>query len=376
MELLFWISLSGVFYAYLGYPLLLLALTRRAEATIAKPAAERGYAPTVSLIIPVYNGGDVIQQKIANCLALDYPHDRLEVIIVSDGSTDATAALVNQELRPPLRFYELPVRGGKAKALNHGLARASGEVIVFSDVAIRLDRAALQNIVEKFYDPTIGCVSGEDRIAGASGEGLYGRYELFLRHLESRFFSIVGASGSFYAQRRSLCEPFREGAAPDFLSVLHTVEQGFRAISEPSAFGTMTAVRGTADEFNRKVRTLIRGMTALFSKPGLLSLRRYGRFALSLLSHKLMRWLVPFFLLLALGSNLALLDSPFYRLLLALQVVFYLLAAGAAVSYLPLGRTTAGKIALYFTTVNLAILVAWFKYLRGTRQELWSPSRR
>jgi glycosyltransferase involved in cell wall biosynthesis len=376
MELLFWFSLLAVFYAYLGYPLLLLALTRRGGVVIAVPTDRERYTPAVSMIIPVYNGGSFIEQKIANCLALDYPHDKLEVIIVSDGSTDETATLVRKNLKGPLHFYELPERGGKAKALNHGLARASGELIVFTDLSILLDSAALKNIVRKFYDPSIGCISGEDRIAGSSGEGLYGRYELFLRDLESRFSSIVGASGSFYAQRKALCEPFREGAAPDFLSVLHTVEQGFRAISEPSAFGTMTAVRGTTDEFKRKVRTLIRGMTALFAKPGLLSFRHHGRFAVTLLSHKLMRWLVPFFLLLALGANLALLDSLFYRLLFAGQAGFYLLAACSAVSFLPFRRTLPGKIALYFTTVNLAILVAWAKYLRGTRQELWSPSSR
>jgi cellulose synthase/poly-beta-1,6-N-acetylglucosamine synthase-like glycosyltransferase len=374
MEFFFWLSLAAVCYAYIGYPLLLLVINRVRPGT--RSAAGTDYLPSVTMIIPVHNEQNVIGKKIDNLLGLDYPVDLLDILIVSDGSTDATREIVEQKLRPPIRFSALPARGGKAAALNAALQQADNEIVVFSDASILLEKDALRHIVNQFQDSSIGCVSGEDRIAGASGEGAYGAYELFLRRQESQLFSIVGASGSFYAQRQSLCEPFQEGAAPDFLSVLQTVEKGYRAVTEPAAVGTMTAVKRTGDEFNRKVRTLIRGMTALFRKPRLLNPLRRPLFAFTLISHKIMRWLVPFFLVALLVANLLLLDSGFFRAVFLLQLFFYLLAGGAALGLFGLQRTMIGKIPLYFVAVNIAILVAWLRYLRGVRQEIWSPSSR
>ncbi|MCB2173671.1 glycosyltransferase [bacterium] len=374
MDYIFWICFAAICYAYIGYPLLLLTInTLKREA---RPAAEREYLPSVTMIVPVHNEQNVIGTKIDNLLELDYPDELLEILIVSDGSTDATDEIVERKMRPPISFFALPERGGKAAALNAALQQAGNELVVFSDASILLAKDAVRRLVQPFQDISIGCVSGEDRIAGAGGEGAYGAYELFLRRQESRLFSIVGASGSFYAQRRSLCEPFPEGAAPDFLSVLHTVERGYRAVAEPAAIGTMTAVKGTADEFKRKVRTLIRGMTALFRKPGLLNPLRRPRFAFALISHKIMRWLVPFFLIAMLTVNLLLLDSPLFRVLFLLQLFFYLQAGGAALGLFGLQRTMIGRIVLYFVIVNAAILVAWLKYLRGVRQEVWRPSNR
>jgi hypothetical protein len=247
---------------------------------------------------------------------------------------------------------------------------------VFSDASIILEPDALQRIVGPFSDPRVGCVSGEDHIAESGGEGWYGRYELLLRRLESRVYSIVGASGSFYAQRRTLCQPFTEGMAPDFLSVLRTVEQGYRAVSEPSAVGAMTSVKDPKREFARKVRTLIRGMTTLFSYGRLLNPFRNGMFAFALLSHKVARWTVPFFLIAVLLSPLALLTSPWYLAVFSAQVTFYVLALAALAEWQSVHRTFAGKAALYFSSVNAAILAAWCQYGRGVRQELWTPSNR
>jgi cellulose synthase/poly-beta-1,6-N-acetylglucosamine synthase-like glycosyltransferase len=275
-----------------------------------------------------------------------------------------------------MEIVELPGRGGKAAGLNAGLQQSRHDIIVFSDASIALEPLALQAIVRPFVDPQVGCVSGEDRIAEAGGEGLYGRYELLLRSLESDVHSIVGASGSFYAQRRALCTPFAEGLAPDFLSVLRTVEQGYRAVSEPSAVGSMTSVKDQKHEFERKVRTLIRGMTALFAYPQLLNPFRYGLFSFALWSHKLLRWTVPVGLIVALLSPLGLLDSPFYVAALVVQVLFYLVAAVAMREWFDVHRSLPGKVALYFSTVNAAILMAWYQYGTGVRQELWTPSRR
>lgn len=375
VEILFWLALFLTFYAYLGYPLLLGLLGKIVRRPVAMTAT--AYLPDITVIIPVHNEERVIDAKLGNLDTLDYPRDRLTILIVSDGSTDQTRQRVlgyRGDLR--IRFLELAQRQGKAAALNLGLQNTSSEIVVFSDASIMLASDALKRIVQPFEDATIGCVSGEDHIPGGGGEGLYGQYELYLRNLESRVSSIAGASGSFYAMRTRLCKPFLPGLAPDFLSVLVTVEQGYRAITEPRASGTMSSTKSTRGEFQRKVRTLIRGMTALWYARGLLNPFRSGMFALILWSHKLMRWLVPFFLLALLLTNIGLLKSPFYMGTATAQAVFYLLAVLALLDIRLIRDNLLGKLCMYFTIVNCSIFVAWVQFLTGTRLEIWQPTKR
>ena len=378
MQALFWIQICGIVYAYLGYPLVLrlLALVSAHRRKPAEATSGEAYCPSVTMIVPVHNEASVIARKVENTLALDYPRDKLEVLFVSDGSTDGTAEVIRSRLVPHLRLLELAERGGKAQALNHGLAHATGEIVCFTDASIALDRDALATLVANFRNPAIGCASGEDVIAGGGGEGLYGRYELALRRLESTVHSIVGASGSFYAQRRALCGEFPEGMAPDFLSVLNTVEQGYRAISDSGARGSMTSLSSSQAEFQRKVRTILRGISTLFLKWRLLNPLRFGVFAVELISHKLMRWCVPFFLVVLFASNLFLLDQAAYVVLLAGQIAFYGVALLSWLGVPLVEKSLAGRIAAYFTIVNVATLVAWWKYATGVRQEIWNPTRR
>jgi glycosyltransferase involved in cell wall biosynthesis len=263
-------------------------------------------------------------------------------------------------------------RGGKARALNAGIAVASGDIVVFTDASILLERDSLRAIVGRFREDAIGCVSGSDRILDGGGEGIYGRYELSLRDHESAIHSIVGASGSFYAQRRVLCVPFLEGMAPDFLSALTTVEKGYRA-AETAASGRMA--KKAKDEFRRKERTTLRGITTLYHKKNLLNPFRYGVFSFSLWSHKVFRWLVPFFMISLFLSNAFLLEERFYRAVFIAQCLFYL---GAVVSSLGTGMSgnPLSRIPYYFCLSNGAILTAMIKYARGVRQEVWSPTKR
>lgn len=377
MKIVFWISVLGILYAYFLYPVLLSLLGRVSARPVRRePGPVR---LKVSLIIPVHNEERVLPAKLDNLAVLEYPPELLQVIFVSDGSTDGTLAILDAtRARLPfaVNVVAVPERKGKANALNAGLEAAEGDIVVFTDASILLEAQAVMQILRPFADPRVGCVSGEDHIEGGAGEGLYGRYELYLRNQESAVGSIVGASGSFYAQRRELCLPFREGMAPDFLSVLNTVEQGYRAITEPAARGFMTAVTRTDQEFQRKVRTLLRGISTLFAKPALLNPLRYGRFAFLLLSHKLVRWLVPFLLIGALVGNIALSGEAFYGLLLLAQIAFYALAGLAYRGVAGLQDNPIGKIALFFVMVNLSILVAWIRYFKGERQEVWTPSER
>lgn len=371
----FWIAALGVVYPYFGYPLVLAVIGRFRRRPLV-PALQPEELPSVTMVIPVHNEERRIANKLVNTAALSYPANQLQILFVSDGSTDRTPEMIHAAALAHAALIELPHRHGKAAALNAGLTAARHEILVFSDASIHLGGDALVQIVRQFSDPSIGCVSGEDPIVGSGGEALYGRYELFLRRLESNVHSIVGASGSFYAQRRSLCAPFSEGMAPDFLSVLRTVDQGFRAVSEPRAVGTMTSVKDPRQEFERKVRTVLRGMTTLFHHPRLLNPLHSGTFAFALWSHKVMRWLAPVFLLGTLLGALALAGRPFYTAALVAQLSFYALAVAALREWAGLHRTLPGKIALYFSSVNAAILAGWWQYARGIRQEIWTPSHR
>ncbi len=372
LELIFWLSFSIIVYAYVGYPLLLTIL---GSWRTNKIGHEKGndVEPSVSIIIPVYNEESIIDQKIHNTLELDYPRTKLEIIVVSDGSTDNTRTILQEHVGNKIRFYELPERTGKAAALNLGLQKASNEIVVFSDASIILEKHALKNIARGFVSDMVGCISGEDRVVGGGGEGLYGKYELMLRNLESRASSIVGASGCFYAQRKVLCEPFPAGMAPDFFSVLVTVDKGYRALTEPKAVGIMRTVKEPQREFERKVRTLVRGMTTLFCFKRLFNPFRFGLFSVELLSHKLLRWLVGVFLILLFVINLLLAGSKFYLFFLILQIVFYSLAL---IGWVTRGHPLLFRIPLYFSIVNGAALIAFVKYMGGFRQEVWEPSRR
>ncbi|MBT3053851.1 MAG: glycosyltransferase family 2 protein [Candidatus Thiodiazotropha sp. (ex Codakia orbicularis)] len=377
MITLFWLSFVCVIYAYFLYPLLLIVVGkyRNNEILINDQEYE---LPSVTLLLPVHNESNVIEAKLSNIESLEYPDNSLKVILVSDGSTDNTVEIIkNYETDLNLKVIVIENQQGKANALNQGLNEVNSSIVVFTDASIMLDKQSIHKIVEPFSDNNVGCVSGEDHIpANQGGEGLYGKYELFLRNKESKIDSIVGASGSFYAQRTQLIKPFEEGLAPDFLSVLNTVNAGYRAITQPRAIGIMSASKSTSNEYNRKVRTLLRGMAALFSNLKLLNAFKYGWFSVFLFSHKLMRWLVPFFLLILLISNYFLIDQFVYKLLFSGQLLFYSLAIVALPQNSKLNNTVIGKIPLFFTIVNLAILKAWFLFFQGKRQEIWNPTKR
>jgi len=380
MEFIFWISFLGVLYAYLLYPVTLFVWGKIWPKPIVSISQQTPFTPNISIVMPLHNEAHVVEGKLKNIEDLDYPSDAIDLVVVSDGSTDETVDLVRKYQQSgsklQINLVEIDDRKGKANALNHGLSAASAEFLVFTDASIMLEASALKAIMAPFQDSDVGCVSGEDHIPDGGGEGLYGRYELFLRNQESKVGSIVGASGSFYAQRRQLCVPFVEGMAPDFLSVLCTVEKGYRAVTEPLAIGTMSSTKSNQQEFQRKVRTLVRGLAAIFYKKPLMNPFRYGVFSFILLSHKLARWSVPFFLILLVLSNLFLIDGPFYLVFLFLQVVFYLVAIIAGYISATVAKSIVGKIALYFSMVNIAIFIAWIRYFSGFRQEVWEPTKR
>lgn len=371
-EWVFWVSAVLVAYPYAIYPALLVAFNRLLGRQVSAPATV--FEPAITLILPVANEAKRIAAKLKNIEALDYPRDRVQAIVVGDGCTDDTLEIARNASNAIVTA--LPQRSGKAAALNAGLALATGEIVVFTDAAIMLDSGSLRALLKHFQNPAIGCVSGEDYVEGGGSEGLYGRLELLLRREEAKLHSIAGASGCYYAQRKSLCKPFIVGMAPDFLSVLNTVAAGSRAVCEPQARGAMTATSSQSAEFARKARTFLRGITALFGNASLLNPFKYPSFSFILISHKLMRWLAPIPMALCLVAAWRLRDQGFYAFMFFTQDVFYLLAAVGILWPRASDKNVIVRLSAFFVLVNVAAFKALLLWLIGRRVEIWEPTRR
>lgn len=391
MAFLFWFSVALILYAYIGYPIALWALALFSKNTVMR---DEQYCPHVSLIITVHNEQERIQDKIQNTLALDYPEEKLEVIFASDASTDQTEDIIKTKTQ--FKVIRSPERKGKEFAQKCAVEQATGEILIFSDVATMIEPEGLRTITANFADPTVGCVSSEDRFIDeqgrVSGEGAYVKYEMFLRKLESKIFSVVGLSGSFFAARRIVCANWAVDLQSDFNTLLNSLKLGLRGISDPHTLGWYRNIADEKKEFNRKVRTVVRGISVLMRNFGVLNPFQYGLFSWKLFSHKLCRWLVPFFLFFALITNIFLVRiSCFYLFSLMMQIIFYALAAInfiADIEFLPfyaqktkkfisvLAGVKSLKIPYYFVIVNAAILIAWIKFIKGERSVYWEPSKR
>jgi len=375
MVMLFWSSVFLVIYAYAGYPLLLRILVLFMSKEVH---SQDNYCPSVTLIIAVHNEETRIEKKIQNTVDLDYPKEKLEVIFTSDASTDETDSRIIKFQPEGIQLVRSPGRRGKEYAQKIAIEQAKGEILVFSDVATMLEMDGIRKIVSNFADATIGCVSSEDKFIDqqgqVSGEGAYVRYEMWLRSLESRVNSVVGLSGSFFAARKAVCSNWPTDIPSDFNTLLNSIRAGYRGISDPRSIGIYTNIKEETREFERKVRTITRGISALMANRKLLNPVRYGLFSWQLISHKLLRWLVPGLLTITFAVNIGLAATrSLYRLLLIPHSLFYLLGfVGPSLTE----KKILVRLPYYFIQVNRAIAVAWFKYLKGERFVTWTPSNR
>ena len=375
MLTIFWLSIISIFYTYLGYPLILSLVSFFRHKEVKRDTT---YLPPVTLIITVHNEESRIKEKIKNTLELDYPQDRLQIIFASDASTDSTDDIVTSYADRGINLVRQPMRKGKESAQKYAIEQASGDIIVFTDVATMLEKDSIKNIVSNFADPSVGCVSSEDRFidehGNLSGEGFYVKYEMWLRSLESKVNSVVGLSGSFFAARKEICTDWPIDIPSDFNTLLNSIKLGFRGISDPLSIGIYKNIKNEKKEFMRKVRTITRGISALMANMGLLNPMHYGIFSWQLISHKLMRWKVPFFMLTALFTSIYLaLRSGFFRLVLLAELAFYALAG---LGYRATSIHPIFKIPYYFVQANLAASYAWIKYFKGERFTTWTPSNR
>jgi cellulose synthase/poly-beta-1,6-N-acetylglucosamine synthase-like glycosyltransferase len=374
----FWASAALLFYTYAGYPLL-LALVSRVRS---RPVLRAEWLPRVSVIITAYNEERDLSAKLDNTLLLDYPSDKLEIIVASDCSTDRTDEIAREYASRGVRLHRQAERLGKTSAQNAAVELARGEVILFSDATTLYNPDVLRVMLPNFADASVGCVAGRliyvDPASSSVGEGArsYWNYETFLKRHESRIFSLIGASGCLYAVRRSAYVPMYPEACSDFLIATKMVEQGLRAVYEPDAVCTEETNKRTDKELRMRVRIIAQTFTDLWRHRRMMNPLRSGFYAVQLLSHKVLRYLVPVFLLVIFFSSLALAPHSLLFALVALaQICFY---GAACVSWL---MERAGRpnrlLALpqYFVLANLASLMAFYKFLSGERYARWDPIR-
>lgn len=336
--------------------------------------------PSVSVIIPTHGQDSLLREKINNTLGLDYPEEKREIIIASDGPNENTAQIVRSFGDRAVVLVQLPERRGKHYAQMVARDRSRGEILVFTDVSVQLEPGALKAMVSNFEDKNVGCVSSEDHVVrqGADGKGetSYVGFEMWLRRLESGLGSLVSVSGSFFAARREICERWHPEQSSDFFVVLHTVDAGLRAVVDPQCRGIYGLTSQDKAEFRRKVRTIVHGLDVFFSHLKLANPLRYALFSWQLISHKLFRWLAPIAVCGLLVSNLFLWNAGvFYRGTLLLQGALY--ASGlAGLAAQRLRRFGPFRLAGFFVLGNAATMVAWLKFFAGEKFVTWEPTRR
>ena len=370
--------LALIAYTYVGYPALIYLLSRLFE----NPVRRADITPKVSVIIAAYNEQRDIAEKIENTLALDYPKAKLEIIVASDCSTDHTDEIVSSYAKEGVMLHRRPERLGKSVAQNAAMKFSTGEIIVFSDATTLYNRDAIRKIVRSFADPEVGCVAGHllyvDRSTTDVGQGCrsYWGYERFIKQCESKLGSLIGVSGCLYAVRRSSYARLALDMSSDFVIATEIHLQGLRTIYDCEAISTEDTNKRGRDEFRMRVRVIEQTLNALHRYREVFNLRAHPLFGFQMISHKVLRYGVPFFLIAIFLSNLLLVGtSEIYNLAFIGQAIFYLTAImGWICDWLELRIGPLG-FPYYFALANAASLVAFFKFMRGEAHVVWEPIR-
>jgi cellulose synthase/poly-beta-1,6-N-acetylglucosamine synthase-like glycosyltransferase len=377
-EIIFISSLMLIAYTYTGYPVLIFALSRM----FGRPVMQASITPKVSLIIAAYNEERDIAAKIENSLALDYPKEKFEIIVASDCSRDRTDEIVRQYTNRNVILHRQPERLGKSVAQNSAMKISTGEILVFSDATTMYEPDVLRKIARNFADPEVGCVAGNlvyvDRISTAVGKGCrsYWGYEKFLKQCESTVGSLIGVSGCLYAVRRSNYARIAHDMSSDFVIATEIHLQGRRTIYEEEAVSLEETNERSRDEFRMRVRVIEQTMSAMDRYREVLNPLRHGMYAFQMISHKLLRYAVPLFLITAFISNLFLVnESTIYHLSFWCQAALYLTALAGLLGERMNLKLGPLAIPYYFVLANAASLVAFLKYVRGEAHIVWEPLR-
>jgi len=374
----FYFSLCMIFYIYVGYPVCVWVLSHLIQKRVDKST----YEPSVSILIAAYNEEKNIRQTITNKLQLDYPEDRLEIIVVSDESTDQTDEIVKSFNNKKVKFFRQKPRAGKTSALNMAVPQANGEILIFSDANSMYATDALKHIVANFHDQEVGYVTGKMIYTTPDGESIgdgcsaYMKYENWLRKVETNLGSIVGVDGGIDAMRKELYSHLNADQLPDFVQPLKVVEKGRRVVFEPAALLNEAALQDSNDEYRMRVRVTLRALWALKDMRHLIRGSAGVLFAWQLLSHKVLRYFGFLFLIVALFTNTILAsESIYFFIIMVGQVACYL---GAAINPLLIHHHKdylLSRLLYYFVIINVASVEAVIKFILGKKQVVWVPRK-
>lgn len=382
IEIIFWVCLMVMIYTYIGFPLMLTVFAQLKKRKNPENTSTTAL-PSVSIIIPCYNEAAVLEEKIANTKALDYPTDLLEIIFIIDGSTDNSLEILNRH-HGIIKLFK-GERRGKSAAMNRAVGHASNSILVFTDANTFLKADTLKNLVQPFSDTKTGAVAGEKRVrkdkqgeSVGSGEGLYWKYESYLKRKDAELSSATGAAGELFAIRKELWENVNPGIIlDDFYISLKVVEKGYHLAYTPNAYAEEDASMDMNDEWKRKIRIAAGGFQSVFLLKGLFSFQHFT-FSWQYFSHRVMRWLItPTAMLLALVLNFYLLNAGvIYQLIGIAQFSFYMLALGGYITEKYHHRIKALFLPYYFTFMHAAALVGGFNYVLGRQSSMWEKAKR
>jgi len=386
LEWIFWIASAIVFYAFVGYGIVLYVMVlikRLIKKNI--PQSKILFEPDITLVIPCFNEADILIEKINNCTQLDYPTAKLTLVFITDGSSDNSIKLLQQY--PFIKILHENRRAGKTAAENRAMLFINTPYVIFSDANTMLNKEAVRNIVKHFANDMVGCVSGEKRIitdtsdsASAAGEGIYWKYESVLKKLDSELYSAVGAAGELVAFRTSLYKDLPEDTLlDDFMQSMQMAAAGFKIVYEPEAYAVETASANVAEELKRKVRICAGGWQSISRLSSTLSFSRTPLLYFQYISHRVLRWTVTPFLLLTIfiiNIFLAINGNFFYQVLGIGQILFY---AASIIGYVLENRRLRFKplfVPYYFCVMNYAVVAGLRRYLSGNQKATWDKAQR
>lgn len=386
LMVVFWILLFIVFYSYLGYGILLYIIVK-IKRLIANENKifDPNFLPDVTLFIAAYNERDYIRSKIENCLALDYPKDHLQIVFVTDGSDDGTPEIIKEY--PQIKLYHQNERAGKINAVNRVMPFIKSPITIFCDANTILNKESVSKIVRHFQFKETGCVAGEKRIlnkekeaASGAGEGIYWKYESFLKKLDSELHTVVGAAGELFALRTELfVAPEKNAIIEDFVISLRIAQKGFKVVYEPEAYAMETSSENVKEELKRKIRICAGGIQSIVWLKDLLNPFKYGWLTFQYVSHRVLRWTItPLSLLLLLPLNLYLIFIEFtpYLFIFIAQIIFY---AAALLGWYLQNRAIKVKalyVPYYFFIMNYAVFMGFFRYMKGQQKVTWERAER
>ena len=381
---MFWIAFGILVYTYLGYVVVISFIAFLKKVFSKKERQHQNYYPKVTLVVPAYNEEDFIQTKLENSLALNYPKGRLELLFITDGSTDATTEIL--QAQDGITVMHSDQRGGKTAALNRAMQFINTEIVVFNDANTLLANDAIQKLVQKFADPKIGGVSGEKQViiknedgTSAHGEGLYWKYESYLKRKDAEVYSVMGAAGELIAFRAELVEHLAEDLIlDDFMMTFNVINKGYKVDYAPNVRAVETASANIHEELKRKTRIAAGGWQAMSRLPQLLQFWKSPLVSFMYISHRVLRWSISAFLLPVLVFlNVLLIDeSTVFNVLMIGQISFYSLAF---IGYKQQHSSKPSKITFvpyYFILMNYAVIAGFFKFLRGSQSAIWERSLR